>query len=551
MKIGILIKNFEELSNWELRIINGIIQDSSLELALLIQDGRLGEDNPKTFKNKLKRLFKTRNIIGKILFSIQCKIERIFFPEKLTLNKKEIIQKLDKIEKIELKPKRKGFIDVFSINDSNVVKNYKLDIILRHEFNIIRGEILNAAKFGIWSFHHADNSINRGGPAGFWEIVLNQPSVGVTLQKLTPELDGGYIIDKTYFNRKWSFIKTNTNILEGSVSILFKSIKKIQNGNEFNPQKSTVYYNPLYKTPGLTVVLKYVVKFYFTLLVKLFEKINYKVFRIRYNCWTIFIGKGDFINSTLFRLDPIKLPKNEFWADPFIIKYNDENYVFFENYNYKTKKGKISCGKISGNNLINIVDVLERDYHLSYPYVFKEDGNIFLMPETNHNNRLEIFKCINFPNKWELFTTAFEGEKVADAFFYTDKFNIKWLFLNKKADSNSPMDSELYIYKVNSSDLKDIEPHKNNPVIINSQIARNGGSIFEYNNEIYRPSQANIEGVYGRALNINKINKLSLDEYKEETVVTTFPNFHKGLISMHHLHQSDDVFVIDAAYRKK
>ena len=43
MKIGILIKDFEMLENWELGIINEIIKDPTLELALLIQDGRKGK----------------------------------------------------------------------------------------------------------------------------------------------------------------------------------------------------------------------------------------------------------------------------------------------------------------------------------------------------------------------------------------------------------------------------------------------------------------------------------------------------------------------------
>lgn len=550
MKIGILIKEFEALSNWELRIIKEIINNSSLELALLIQDGREGNNNPKTLKNKLKRLFKSKNIVGKILFNFHEKIENKIFTEKPTVNKRKIIQNLNKVDKIKVKPERKGFLDIFNKNDIDKIKKYNLDIILRHEFNIIRGEILNVAKYGIWSFHHADNSINRGGPPGFWEIILNQPSVGVTLQQLTPELDGGLVIDKSFFNRHWSFAKTNHLILEASVSMLFKNIKNLQQGN-FNTKKSPVYYNPLYKVPDFGITIKYIIKFYFKLITKIIEKINYKIFGIRYACWTLFIGKGDFLNSTLFRLKPVKLPKNEFWADPFIFNYNDENYIFFENYDYRTKKGKISCGKVVKNKLVEVGDVLEKDYHLSYPFIYEENGDIFLMPETNENNRLEIYKCKKFPNQWELYTTAFEGEKVADAFFYKDKNEIKWLFVNKQADINTPMDSELFIYKVNSQDLKKIEPHKNNPVIINSKIARNGGAIFEYEGDIYRPSQANIEGIYGRALNINKIDKLTIDEYSENTIVTTYPNFHKGLISMHHLHQKNNLFVIDGAYKKK
>ena len=184
LKIGILIKEFEALSNWELRIIKEIINNSSLELAVLIQDGREGNNNPKTLKNKLKRLLKSKNIFGKILFIFQRKIENKIFTQKSTVNKRKIIQNLHKIDKIKVKPERKGFLDIFNKNDVDKIKKYNLDIILRHEFNIIRGEILYVAKYGIWSFHHADNSINRGGPPGFWEIILNQSSVGVTLQQL-------------------------------------------------------------------------------------------------------------------------------------------------------------------------------------------------------------------------------------------------------------------------------------------------------------------------------------------------------------------------------
>jgi len=550
VKIGILVRKFEKLSNWELRIIDEIMNNQKLELSLLIQDGRDGKEDPGSLKSKIKRLFKSKNILGKFLFKIQVLIERKIFRDRYTTDKEYIISRLRKIEVIKLRPERKGFIDIFSNEDAEKIKEYDLDIILRHEFNIIRGPLLHSAKYGIWSFHHADNSINRGGPAGFWEIILKQPYVGVTLQQLTPELDGGLVIDKAFFNRHWSFVKTNRLILEASVSVLFKNIRQLQKGN-YSPLNSMVYYNPLYKSPNFTNTLKYTVNFYTKLLSKSIERIKTKLFGTRYNCWTLFIGKGEFMNSTLFKLSPVKLPKGEFWADPFILNYKGESYVFFENYNYKTKRGKISCGIVKNQELANITDVLDLDYHLSYPYVFEENGDIFLMPETNDNNRLELYKCINFPDKWELYSTAFDGEKVIDAFFYDDDNKQKWLFVNKKVDLNTPSDSELFIYKVGSLKLENIEPHLKNPVIINSKKARNGGSIFKYKNEIYRPSQANIDGIYGRALNINKIEKLTIDEYVEKDVVTIYPNFHKGLISMHHLHQTDGLFVIDAAYKKK
>lgn len=549
MKIGILIKDFTQLGNWELRIINQIINDETLELALLIKDGRVGKENVKSKPKRIKSLISSGNFFGKTLFKVQQLLEKRMFKPLSTVNQHAVIEYLNTVKTISLKPKRKGFLDIFSKKDADLIKQVNLDIILRHEFNIIRGPILEASKHGIWSFHHADNAINRGGPAGFWEIVFKQVSVGVTLQRLTPELDGGYIIDKAFFNYHWSFVKTNNMILEASVSLLFKNIRQLQK-DKLRLQKSPVYFNPLYKTPNLRFTIKYMFNFYRKLASKTYDRILYKLFGIRFHCWSLYLGKGDFMEATLFRLKAASLPKDEFWADPFLFRYQEETYVFFENYSYTSKLGKISCGRVEGHNLVEVVDVLDLDYHLSFPNVFEENGDIFLMPESNENKRLEIYKCIEFPHLWELYTTAFEGEQVADASFYTDSSDQKWLFVNKKVAPTTPFDSELFIYKIDSYKLQHLQPHQQNPVLINAKTARNAGAIFEYANDFYRPSQANIEGVYGRGLNLNKINTLTLEEYSEETIVTVMPNFKKGLKSIHHLHQIDGLFVIDAAYKR-
>ena len=106
--------------------------------------------------------------------------------------------------------------------------------------------------------------------------------------------------------------------------------------------------------------------------------------------------------------------------------------------------------------------------------------------------------------------------------------------------------SELYIYKVDSINLSVIEPHAHNPVMIDSRFGRNAGVIFKHNGKVYRPSQCNTHGIYGRALNINEICCLTIDDYKEETVRTIEPDFQSGYIGLHHLHQTEDFFVFDA-----
>ena len=88
---------------------------------------------------------------------------------------------------------------------------------------IIKGDILNSTKYGILSFHHADNDINRGGPAGFWEVYLNQSESGFIIQKLNEVLDGGYVLKKGFFQTK-PFFYLNQIYLYKKSNFYFKKL---------------------------------------------------------------------------------------------------------------------------------------------------------------------------------------------------------------------------------------------------------------------------------------------------------------------------------------
>ena len=117
---------------------------------------------------------------------------------------------------------------------------------------------------------------------------------------------------------------------------------------------------------------------------------------------------------------------------------------------------------------------------------------------------------------WELYSTAFIGEEVIDTTYFHDRNGDKWLFLNK----GWSYESELHIYKIDSLKLENIIAHKSNPVVIDCRKGRNGGAIFEYENEYYRPSQINTHGIYGKGLRISKIKKLTIDEFEDESIIS-------------------------------
>ena len=71
----------------------------------------------------------------------------------------------------------------------------------------------------------------------------------------------------------------------------------------------------------------------------------------------------------------IKNPVNRFYADPFVWCENDLNICFVEDYDYRTLKGKISAIELTKDGYSEIGTVIEEEFHMSYPYLFKTEKN--------------------------------------------------------------------------------------------------------------------------------------------------------------------------------
>lgn len=374
------------------------------------------------------------------------------------------------------------------------------------------------------------------------------------------------LIENTVYNRHWSALKNESQYLELSVHLIEKYQKLLYSNEKFiasqgsnHPKMSLKIGNHYPSTWG---VLKYSASFYNRILRKPIRKIVQKIKPVRFNCWHLMIGQGQLLSHNIShsadsikqrdmtrgKINLLSMPKNEFWADPFLFKFQGSLWAFFENYSYQSHRGKISCGKIIDNQIVDVQDVLNLPYHLSYPQIFEEQGEIFMIPETCENNRVEVYKCLSFPTKWVLYSTAFEGQPISDTTYHKDEQGQAWLFLNKGLGAQ--VNAELFIYQINSLKFESIIPHKQNPVLIDSTCGRNGGSLFRHEGTLMRPAQNNSYGIYGYGFGVYQINSLTVDEFKQTLVQEFHPNFYPGIFSTHHLHQIDDHFIIDVAFER-
>ena len=110
-----------------------------------------------------------------------------------------------------------------------------------------------------------------------------------------------------------------------------------------------------------------------------FRKINKTLLSFFFlDQWVIMTGKNVSLDSLEWSmLQPLIPDKDRYWADPFIVEKDGCNYIFIEEKILATGLGRIACLTLDENNrLVSNRVVLERPYHLSYPFIFEYQNEI-------------------------------------------------------------------------------------------------------------------------------------------------------------------------------
>ena len=191
-------------------------------------------------------------ILPTILFKIVCFIESLFYTEKSI---PEFFKKLELSGRISNncnKPKisKSGLVYRYVKSDIEKIKSADLDLLIRAGSGILKGEVLEVCPNGIISFHHADNNMNRGTPAGFWEVYQKNPRTGFVIQRLREELDGGDVLYKGSIATSWAYILNLMKLYEISYPFLHRVIDDITSENPtLRTQEKVPYGFILFKHP--------------------------------------------------------------------------------------------------------------------------------------------------------------------------------------------------------------------------------------------------------------------------------------------------------------
>jgi len=207
--------------------------------------------------------------------------------------------------------------------------------------------------------------------------------------------------------------------------------------------------------------------------------------------WAIGLYKGDTpfdisgegIENPIITASDITDVTARFVADPFLIKHSGIYYLFFEILLNNPEKGVIGVAE-SNNGLDwhykNVV--LEEPFHLSYPYVFEHEGNIYMVPESAQVNAVFLYKANldEFPHKWVKVKKLISGYVEDSSIVMHD--GLFWLF----GQTNKGKYDRLELWYSEQLD-GEWKKHPKSPVINGDpNIARPGGRIIRYNEKMYR-----------------------------------------------------------------
>ena len=538
IRVGLLIDSFE-MPAWIVEMIKKISAIRNVQIAVII----VNEDPLSTNSSQKARYptiwsYRFYTKLDQLLYKVVPKASDIFDLRPFVIDIPQLhIGTLNYGQKKQLKPA-----------DINNIGRFKPDVLIKLGFENLSGDILDLPRLGMWSM---DCYKERPDPfiPGTVQFFNN---IGVTPSAVT-QLSNDPARERILYQ---SFTMTDEKSLNRSLNkIYWKSVSFIPRlltmlaqfgeggfwdlvDNITNSKK--VYANA-------TVNNRKIVKTFFDkTLTECKNRISALVNIRRWNLY--FTAGGDNrieIDPNVFKKVPG--PKDAFWADPNAVRVDNKTFIFFEEWDYKKNKGHISAIEFNDNsNPPVVLKVLDRPYHLSYPFTFQSNGTWYMIPETAANHTIELYRCLNFPGEWEFVMNLMENIHAVDTtlYFYN---NLWWLFANMVENAGASALDELFIFYAKDFLTTQWTAHKMNPVISDSRNARPAGALFSIGNRIFRPSQCS-DKIYGRCTNINEIIVLTAENFSEVNVAALAPDGSDGSVGIHSYSKAGSLTFIDKFY---
>lgn len=187
--------------------------------------------------------------------------------------------------------------------------------------------------------------------------------------------------------------------------------------------------------------------------------------------------------------------KNKWFADPFIIEEDDRwLHLLVEEYDSTVKRGRIA--HIVVDKMIDVITecniVLSLPTHLSFPAIYRHDGEIYVHPESSQSGNSFMYRYDNVADKL-VDPMLIIASPLTDAVIH----KIGGRYIMSSTAIPDPNGKVLNRYE--SSSL--FGPYRKvDELYFSSSIARMGGQYFESKDGIWYRVAQDCNGAYGKAV---------------------------------------------------
>lgn len=242
------------------------------------------------------------------------------------------------------------------------------------------------------------------------------------------------------------------------------------------------------------------------------------------------------------------LPQKRFvtQADPFLHVHQGKNWLFYEKQNLTDMKGTLWCINLDDARA-KPVKVMEETFHLSYPQVFRYGKYTYMLPETRNAGEVRLYRCVQFPGKWEKVETLLELSAVDTTILQKEDQDGCFFAATYVEDC-----LEIYACQIEKERFQTIKKdriYQSEP----SKKLRPGGMFFKENGKLYRSAQ-NCSEYYGQELIINEIERLDEGGFAEHEHCRLMPENIEipgvNPIGIHTYNRNEQYEVIDVLHKE-
>ena len=196
-------------------------------------------------------------------------------------------------------------------------------------------------------------------------------------------------------------------------------------------------------------------------------------------------------------------------ADPFGLRRGGATHVFVEAFDYRTKHAVIEHHEFGPQlDWRGKAVVLSRPFHLSYPYLIEDDGEVFMIPECHRAGEIALYRAREFPRDWVRETALLPDVPGAEASVI--KHGGYWWIFFAIVGPKARDQRELHVAYAQSL-TGPWRLHPQNPILDDRSGARPGGTPFlAPDGALVLPVQ-DCSWTYGGALRFLRFTELTPD----------------------------------------